>query len=427
MIIGPSAGRFYLKGASDNTLIGNIGDRLKTETLITDKDGGYLGLTSFGEGRMIEKNVKVEVKFYYNISTAILNDTSINGGTATQLNRLARLQTSSATNGVAKLVTKDSVDYKVSEDLEMSNTAIFNYVTGVVGSQIGVAGSKSKIGGFTQNEQNGIYFGFEGAETFSVFYAREGGETKINQANFSHDKLDGTGEYTPDWTKIQLIRVFYAWHGVSPFIFQIQKSNGAWLTFHIETFVNQSAFSSIGIPLLSLGAKIENTGNNTNLEINWQAGQISILGKEDLASSSRFFSIRNLKTVTSTLTPIFSIRNKTDYASQTNYLNLFLEFISVASSGNKAVTFVLVKNGTLTNFNWIDTDTINSITQTDKTADTITGGEEVLPIAIGSSANYIDVIERLKIRVLPGETITLAGISASSNDTRCGLRWREVH
>jgi hypothetical protein len=417
-------------GGTTGATIGNIRDALKV--IIGDRDDNYVAVSNFSEMITTTRTVSVEAKFYYNINTLTLLNLSANGGTVTQANRAALLSTSTATNGLGYIRTVAAVDYRVSQTLEASTSFVFSSVTGTVGSQVGVAGCRMLLGVFSSAD--GLYWGFDGNQTFSVFYKRDNVETKINQSNFSIDKLDGTtvtdgivSQYKPDWTKLQLIRVNYSWHGVAPFLYQIKTPAGNWITFHKVSVLNTTALSNLGTPSLPLAALIQKTSGATNVSMIWQAGQISYIGSGETPSSGRKFSSRADKTISSTLVPVLSIRSKTAYAGLANFISSKIDWFSVASSGNKTVTFVAIFQATLTGAVWSDVNTTNSVMEFDTSATSFTGGIEVIPISIGASDSFAGVVKDIEGTMYPGQVLTLAAISALSNDVRVGVNWEELH
>jgi len=419
---------------SDGTNIGNREDRLLVEAFLGDINGSRAEISNFSELKTVQRNIDIETKFYYNINTLTLNTDHANGGSASVVNRQAVLSTGTNAAGRSFIRSKETVDYRVSQDIECSNTFVFPEVTGTPGSQVGPANCKMFLGLQDENEQDYIRFGFDNGSTFLVEYGRSGTNNRILQSSFNKDRLDGTtvidgvqSKYAPDFTKLQLIRIVFSWHGTQPFIFQIQKPDGEWVTFHVETFVNRVALSSIGIPILPLGALIENTGSTNDNILDWQAGQIAFIGDRNSRASERAFDIRVEDTSTVNQEPLLSIRSKTTYAGLTNFINAQLQFLSLSADGNRFVSFTLYRNAILTGASFADVDTTNSVMEVDTAATSFTGTDEIVTFAVGEIGQYNNNISDLDIELYPGDTITLVANTGGTTNTTAALRWIERH
>lgn len=422
-----------ITGSDENSIADVKKSRLLVDSRIEGINGAVASISNFSEIRNVEREIDVEAKFYYNISTRSYTTAHLNGGSAAATNSQAVLQTSTSTNGRSFVRTRKTVDYRVSQDIEFSHTLLFPSLSGTPGSQVGFTNSTQHVGVIDRSNQNGIYIGFNNNETFSIFYRKDGVETKINQSSFSHDKLDAStitngkvSEYAPDWTKIQLVRCVFSWHGASPFIFQIEKPNGEWLTYHVESFVNSRTTPSIANPIMSLFAEIKNTGNATNLSLVWQAGQASFLGKSNPLSGSRFFSVESINIVQAQ-TPVLTIRSRDLFASKTNFILSSLDYLSLNSDGNKFVTFRLYKNATLVGSSFTNIDTNNSVVEFDTSSTSFSGGEFLLTIRTQSVGSFNQLVKDLNIQLEPLDTLTVTAQSQSSNDVNVGFRWREFH
>jgi hypothetical protein len=435
-ITGLTDGTYQIKlrGNTDGTNIGNTKDRLRTISRITDEDGGGLNITNFSEARTVVRNIAVEAKFLYNINTIRLVQANLNGGSVTQANRQATISSSTATNGVGYVRTTKTVDYRVSQAIEASWTGYFAVANGTVGSQVGVANNKSVMGLTDRVNENRISFGFNGATEFKIFILNETVETIISQSSFNRDRLDGAttvngevSEYAPDWTKIQLVRILYSWHGASPAVFQIQTDKGVWRTFHVRSTLNTTTLPNIGIPILSLFASSTNSGSTLNNQVIWQAGQISFLGQQNESAGSRFFSFSNTKSVSGE-SPVLTIRNNNLYATKRNFINLLFDYLSFISDGNKPVVVRIYKNATLTGATFANTiDAVNSTVSADTAATSFSGGTLILPIGLPSTGSYNEAVRQIELLLDPTETYTFTAQSQSSNSVTVGVRWRELH
>jgi hypothetical protein len=87
-----------------------------------------------------------------------------------------------------------------------------------------------------------------------------------------------------------------------------------------------------------------------------------------------------------------------------------------------------VKNATLggtPNFN--DVSATDSVCQIDTAGTTVTGGSEYVSFELaGKNDKQNENVINLKIIVHPGETLTVAGLSANSATIKASLLWKEL-
>ena len=138
------------------------------------------------------------------------------------------------------------------------------------------------------------------------------------------------------------------------------------------------------------------------------------------------------KTSVTSEVAIFSIRNKTEYASKTNFIDIILENLGAsieASSANNLGQVRLVRDPTFVAVSpvWEDINTTDSVVEIDVTATTISGGKELFytPLAGKNDRESTDLTP-YEIIVAPGEVVTFAGLSASSATIDGGLLWKEL-
>jgi len=140
-------------------------------------------------------------------------------------------------------------------------------------------------------------------------------------------------------------------------------------------------------------------------------------------------AIGNTKTgVTTTLTNILTIRNKSTYQSVTNRTPINILKYSVAVDGNKPAEFQLVKNATLGGTpSYTDISTNTSVIDYDTAGTTLTGGQVIDFATIGSTGSLSEAsTSTTDIVILPGETLTLAvNATTSTTDVTAAIRWVE--
>jgi hypothetical protein len=410
----------------------DIQSALKTSSVLTDKGGNDVAVSTFSELRVVNRQIDLQAKFIYGVSSILFNKISTNGGTLTEADSQAQLRTGTNAAGKYEIRSKKNVNYRVSETNEFSATCRFPFATGTPGSQVGVNNSRALLGLFIDG-QDGIYIGFKNNGRFSVFYCTNTVETQIQSTSFNIDKLDGvtvtdtvTSQYAPDWTKIQLIRIVYSWHGAASISYQIQSPNEEWITFHRQVFINQVTTPSIGTPLLPINALIENTGNTTSIELDLQAAQCSQIGNASVTSQAKGFAADTSKTV-STQVPILSIRNNTTFNGKNNGIRVILQTVGIASEGNKSVIVRAYVDSVLTAASFVAVSATESVVSVDTSATVFSGGIKVIAVPLAKVDTYNDDISALELEIQPGQTVTFTGQSTSTNEVTIGIRWRELH
>ena len=128
---------------------------------------------------------------------------------------------------------------------------------------------------------------------------------------------------------------------------------------------------------------------------------------------------------------IFTIRNRTTYESNGNFIDILMEHVTgsiEATSANNLGNVRLVKNASLGGTpSYANINTTNSVVEIDTSGTTVIGGTEVFSVPLaGKNDALIEELIQHKIIIAPGETLTLAGSSANSATIRGSGLWREL-
>jgi len=205
--------------------------------------------------------------------------------------------------------TKKCFSYQPGKSLLALNTFVMNPAK---------AGLRQRIGYF--GTANGIYLELDGSTLSFVERSSVTGsvvETKVSQANWSNDKLDGTGEsaLTLDISKAQIIWADIEWLGLGTvrvgFVI-----NGVFVHCHSFHHANLIASTYITTASLPLRYEIENTAGTASASTLKQIcstviseGGYDLAGLQ-LAASIPINSPRTLGTA-GTFYPVVSLRLKT--------------------------------------------------------------------------------------------------------------------
>jgi len=291
------------------------------------------------------------------------------------------------------------------------------------------------------DDENGAFIEVADGTKYAVIRSSVSGsvvETRVPQSQWNRDPLNGTGPsgVTIDFEKVQLINIHYEWYGAGSVEFSL-IIDGFRIRFHDFHHANELTGPWIKTPFLPIRAEIENI---TGVAGTHNFKQLSsAMTKEGFAATSG--TANNYATpiagrsmaVANTYYPMVSLRMKSDFLNNVIFPTYFL----AATSDSSFIGYKLIRNGTLTNANWIDHPNVSSTAQVDTSATAISGGTIINEgfIPVGTNPGPIRLDEGLTYQLgrstttTIGDTsdiITLAIACTSTNKTGYGsLGWIE--
>ena len=385
-------------------------------------------ISGFGETIVSNLIDEINLQFQYGIPSLETSLSVLTTGTIYELDSFAVIQTGTDSSAEARIESKRALRYRTGHEGYIFFTATFTVP--------GVTNSTQLIGLF--DDDDGAAVGYNGTE-FSILFRRRGdADLFIAQSNFNCDTIDGNGPsgFNIDTSKLNIFRISYGWLGAAPIKFQVMRSDGVWITFHVIQQPNTSTGTHFKNPVLPIRAEVKNSGNTTDIKLrtpSWNAG----LAGNFTTPASRFFSKSNSTTVPSTgaETHVLTLRNKSTFNSVTNRTEVRIAAIGGGGTdfSNTIVLFRIRKNATVTGTSFSDIDANNSVIEfsTAGTYSASTGTETFLiannTFGSGPGIEFIPKSE-YPIIFLPGETITLtAEILQSTNVPVLGtLSWEEL-
>lgn len=377
---------------------------------------------AFGELETVEPTPVIQVDFIYNINADMVDTTLTGSGTATQANSMAVLETTAATSSSAMIETKRFLKYRPGQGCHVRGTALYT---------TGVAGSEQLFG--CGDADDGLFFGYNGT-SFGVMTRNSGVDTWVAQENWNGDKMDGTGGSSNptgqnlDTTKGNVYQINFQWLGFGLIEFSIEDANtGRFVPVHSISYANSNTVPSLSNPSFPILWSVENTTNNTNITLKGASCCGEIEGKVEYLGPTN--AIGNSKTgVTTTLTNIVTIRNKSTYQTLTNRTPINILKYSISVDGTKPAEFQIVKNATLGGTpSYTDISTNTSVIEYDTAGTTVTGGQTIDFGTLGATGTVSEGgTQTTDIIILPGETLTLAvNATQSTTDATVGIRWVE--
>jgi len=146
-------------------------------------------------------------------------------------------------------------------------------MTGILGAP--VASTAARIGYFTggivapYDTYDGICFGRDATDVFVAINKSAGigsGESKITQANWNLDKMDGTGpsKINVDWAKTQIFVIDFQWLGVGRIRLGLDIDG---VLYYVHEFLNANIKLAVYLtsPNLPLRYELRSTGGSSNL------------------------------------------------------------------------------------------------------------------------------------------------------------------
>lgn len=377
---------------------------------------------AFGEIETVNPTPVVQADFIYNVNADIVDSTVTGSGTVTQASAMVVLQTTAAASSSAKVETKRFLKYRPGQGAHVRGTALFT---------TGVANSEQLFG--CGDSQDGLFFGYNGT-SFGIMSRNNSFDTWVAQADWNKDKMDGTGGASNPTgqninpTKGNVYQINFQWLGFGYIEFAVEDSTtGRFVPVHALEYANANTVPSLLNPSFPILWSVKNTTNTTNMTVKGASCVGEIEGKIVYLGPTN--AIGNTKTgVTTTLTNILTIRNKSTYQSLTNRTPIIPLKYSISVDGNKPAEFQIIKNTTLGGTPaYTDISTNTSVIDYDTAGTTITGGKIIDFGTLGATGTASESgTSTTDILVLPGDILTIAvRATSTTTDATVAIRWVE--
>lgn len=395
--------------------------------------GNSLSSTAFGELLVGQLTPVFQGSFEYTVDNTELNtNTLTDGGTVTQASAMAVLGTSTTTASDALFQSKRHAKYHSGLGGLQRFTALFSTGVAATDQLIGLADEIGSSATF----KNGYMIGYNNSDTIGIHrFANDGVETILQSA--WDDSLDGTGAsgMVADFTKLNVFEIRFQYLGAGEIQFCIENpKTGSFFIFHKIKYANSSTVPSCFNPNFNFTMWVDNKATSSDIVMKSASYGFFVEGKtkyQEIHQPDQSSGIREKTTVT-TEVAIFTIRNKTTYASKTNFIDIVLLNTSAAieaSGANNLGNFRLVKNATLGGTpSYSDINTANSVVEIDTAGTTVTGGVELMAALLaGKNDSVLENLSDFDFIISPGETVTLVGASPNSAATIDGtLLWKAL-
>lgn len=388
-------------------------------------------LTAFGDLRVAQLSPVFQGTFEYTVNNTELNaNTVTGGGTVTQASAMAVAGTSTTTASTARLRSRQHARYRAGMGGLSRFTALFTSPVAATEQYIGLADEVGSSAAF----KNGFMVGYDGT-TFGFHRFQNDVKITTALANWT-DPLDGSGPngMTLDQTKLNVFFIQFEYLGAGPINIYVQDDDSPDLILvHTENYSNANTTPSVHNPNFFHTMWVNNGGTTSDIILKGASYAFFIEGVTGLIElhQPEFTSGAREKVGVTTEVAIFTLRNKSSYASKTNFIDIVLlgagSSIEAAAANNLG-RIRLVKNATLGGSpSYSDIDPTDSVMEIDTAGTTVSGGRTLGGGLLAGKNDALRVeLVPLKIILNPGDTLTFAGLSANSATIDGIITWREL-
>jgi len=374
-------------------------------------------LSVFGEVLTAEITPVIQIQFAYNINDALVKSTTTGTGYKYHYDARAVIATDAATSSSSTIESIRHLKYRAGQ----GSVAIWSAIHAT-----GTAGNEQLCG--LGEASNGFYFGYNGT-TFGILRISNGTKTWTTQASWNGDTMDGAGDsgMTLIPQKGNVYKIAYQWLGFGQIEHSIlNPATGKFVVVHRTSYANANTDPSVFIPIFPVRFHIENTTNNTDLELHTSSLFAGIQGP--IVYTGPRNSLDNTKSgITTTLTNILTIKSRATFNSIANHIPVLLSTLSVAVDGTKPVVIQLIKNTTLGGTpSYTNYSTNTSVIEYDTAGTTVTGGEVVGYYTVAKDgAIYVDYTSK-DLSLQEGESLTIAAkATVATSDVTVSPIWIE--
>lgn len=400
--------------------------------ILTSDDGTRYEIDVSNDGYMRVLTIDgVEVQ---GLNQSLFNETKVsektpiitlNSGFGTSVLRDITTLTGSATVALVAGELRLSTGATASSAAQLESARLGTYIPGN-GAQVGVGmriptlptgNQYANWGGVSSGGNNGFYFGVD-ATGFYIARLDGGTETKIRQADFNTDKLDGTGAsgLTLDLSLGYIFQIDYAYYGHGPIVFSVARlvnGRNKWITCHA---LEIDGGVSIEDPNLAIYVKTDNGGDAANFSTFIGGRQFSIMGKY-VPNRRVTGQERGSVSTGTTAVPLITFRRKSGFLNR----GVIVENFSV-DVGTEPVIVEARINATLTGASYTTPTNVTAsetALEVDTSATAVSGGQVVWSeyFAAGRGAATVTDKTTLGLDLPRNQPITLCARTISGTGT----------
>ncbi len=423
----PATNPVQISGLDIHGKVRPVAAALDGSILIMPGSGGG---DAFGRIRVAAPTTIFQLLYQYDTQPLFMQYANVGTGSTVKTPNESSLTISTggtASGAQAVSQTKEYFAYEPGKSQQILISGLLGVKTSAVNSRIGY---------FDAN--NGVFFEMDGTNGPAVVLRSNVGgsivETRVLQANWNVDILDGTGISgdTVDFSKAQVFAIDFQWLGAGRIRFGFFIEN-TYIFAHEMPLGNTLIGPYMNTACLPIRCEITNTGVAASATVMKEIciSVVSEGGQEKPILLN--FGASNGITPAQVMTrrPILTIRPKLLFAGQTNRGRIFLSDLVFLTQRNGSILYELVYNGVLTGASFASVDP-NSLVEYDTSAYAISGGTTYKtgyitagqnPV-IGPDCHYpftLDYYGTIQ------DTVTIVATSLSGQvPTTAALTWEEL-
>jgi hypothetical protein len=344
---------------------------VKTSQVVFDDSAN---LDAFGRLRTSSPITKIDTQFQYNDQPLFWQSKITGTGTVTHLPNEAIVSMNVPVTSGDSIIRQTYSYFRYT-----SGKSQLVLMTGIIGTA--VTNCTKRMGLFDAN--NGIFLEQAGSTVNIVLRTYTSGsmaETRVAQASWNIDKLDGTGKsgMRLDLSKSQILFIDFEWLGVGRVRVGF-NIDGKFQVCHVFNNANNITSVYMATPHLPLRYEVVNTGTLAGVTSLKQICSTVITEDGDDHDHGIGFTASNGITTINGINgrvPVLSIRPKATFNSIVNRGTILPTSIDIYSS--QTIYWELVYGGTLTTTPSFSSVSANSITEKDVASTVITGGEVLM-------------------------------------------------
>ena len=231
-----------------------------------------------------------------------------------------------------------------------------------------------------------------------------------------------------DPTKFNVYQIQYQFLGSGAIEFFIEDGEtGQFNLVHRIKFANTSAVPSIKNPNLFLSIFVLSSGSTTNLSV--ETVSMAAFRQGEFLDSGQPHGTKNSLTSTSTEQSLFTVKVRDEVGGRLLLGEADFRSLSVSTDSTKGAIFNVYVGATVDavqDFSYLDKD--SSLMLVDTTQATVTGGELIAELRVGSVGGQTVEFASPRGFLLPNETLTITAQVLSGAASECGafLSWMEA-
>lgn len=242
--------------------------------------------------------------------------------------------------------------------------------------------------------------------------------------------IGGDGGFTLDPSKLNVYKIDFGYLGVAGIRYYVMNPDTLeFILVHLEKFSNANIQTIFYNPSQKIGWVAASLGSSgTNLTVKGASCEASVGGKRQLQVKSDAHEVSQTG-MGSTETVALMIKNRFIYGNKPNLGEILIVSLSVATDQTKGGVFKVYLNPTVTGTTNFQEQNTNGIALYEESQNTVSGGELLDSVVLGSSGNAAINVASSAIYLVPESYIVVTyaslGGGGASDDVEVVITWKE--